>query len=212
MPHVRAYTSHGIRALFAGQPVRLVHHGIIYPGFDNITARHATLGPLLRRALYTAEHTPLAGVRPVALPGGAQGPPRSCRSPRRRISGRVSAATDHRARERVPAPPGAAWHPMPRQSLAWSRTAIGPHRSALIAAPSRAEGSWPGLVAWPRSAAPGLPRSRGPRVGFQLTTSPSTMARTRQPPSSTRRAELSSSRTTSSRRRASPPRWAPAPR
>ena len=59
VPHVRAYTSHGIRSLFRGQPVRLVHHGVIYPGFDNITARHATLGPLLRRALYTAEHTRL---------------------------------------------------------------------------------------------------------------------------------------------------------
>lgn len=59
VPHVRAYTGHGIRALFRGQPVRLVHHGIIYPGFDNVSARHATIGPLLRRALYTAEHTPL---------------------------------------------------------------------------------------------------------------------------------------------------------
>jgi SAM-dependent methyltransferase len=59
VPHARAYTSRGIRSLFSGQPVRLIHHGIIYPGFDNITARHATLGPMLRRALYTAEHTPL---------------------------------------------------------------------------------------------------------------------------------------------------------
>lgn len=58
-PHVRAYTRHGIRSLFRGQPVRLVHHGIIYPGFDNLTSRHATLGPLLRRGLYTAEHTRL---------------------------------------------------------------------------------------------------------------------------------------------------------
>lgn len=58
-PHVRAYTRHGIRALFAGQPVRIVHHGIVYPGFDNMTSRHATLGPLLRRALYAAERTPL---------------------------------------------------------------------------------------------------------------------------------------------------------
>jgi 2-polyprenyl-3-methyl-5-hydroxy-6-metoxy-1,4-benzoquinol methylase len=56
-PHVRAYTRRGIRSLFRGQPVRLVHHGIIYPGFDNLTSRHATLGPLLRRALYAAEHT-----------------------------------------------------------------------------------------------------------------------------------------------------------
>jgi SAM-dependent methyltransferase len=58
-PHVRAYTQRGIRALFAGQPVLLVHHRVIYPGFDNISARHALLGKLLRRALYIAEHTPL---------------------------------------------------------------------------------------------------------------------------------------------------------
>lgn len=59
VPHVRAYTSRGLERLFVGQPVRLVHHGVIYPGFDNITARHARLGGFLRRALYLAEHTPL---------------------------------------------------------------------------------------------------------------------------------------------------------
>ncbi len=58
-PHVRAYTMKGIERLFAGQPVRLVHHRVIYPGFDNISARHARLGAGLRRALYFAEHTPL---------------------------------------------------------------------------------------------------------------------------------------------------------
>ncbi|MEZ4595900.1 MAG: class I SAM-dependent methyltransferase [Chloroflexota bacterium] len=58
-PHVRAYTRHGIRALFAGLPVRVVHHGVIYPGFDNMTSRHETVGPLLRRMLYAAERTPL---------------------------------------------------------------------------------------------------------------------------------------------------------
>ncbi len=58
-PHVRAYTGPGIRKLFAGQPVRVVHHQIIYQGFDNIVARRPGLGRWLRRALYTAEHTPL---------------------------------------------------------------------------------------------------------------------------------------------------------
>jgi 2-polyprenyl-3-methyl-5-hydroxy-6-metoxy-1,4-benzoquinol methylase len=58
-PHVRAYTTRGIERLFVGQPVRLVHHGVIYPGFDNISARHRRLGAGLRRALYVAEHTPL---------------------------------------------------------------------------------------------------------------------------------------------------------
>ncbi len=58
-PHVRAYTMKGLERLFVGQPVRLVHHRVIYPGFDNISARHARLGGALRRALYVAEHTPL---------------------------------------------------------------------------------------------------------------------------------------------------------
>jgi SAM-dependent methyltransferase len=58
-PHVRAYTGRGLRALFSGQPVRLVHHRVIYPGFDNLSARHRRLGTLLRRLLYVAEATPL---------------------------------------------------------------------------------------------------------------------------------------------------------
>ena len=58
-PHVRAYTRRGIRSLFRGLPVRVVHHRVIYPGFDNVSARHAHLGGLLRRGLYTAENTPL---------------------------------------------------------------------------------------------------------------------------------------------------------
>jgi SAM-dependent methyltransferase len=59
VPHVRAYTGRGIRALFARQPVRLVHHRVIYPGFDNISARYPVLGRVLRRALYVAERTRL---------------------------------------------------------------------------------------------------------------------------------------------------------
>jgi SAM-dependent methyltransferase len=58
-PHVRAYTARGLRELFAGQPVRLVHHRGIYPGFDNVSARHRRIGGLLRRGLYLAERTPL---------------------------------------------------------------------------------------------------------------------------------------------------------
>ena len=58
-PHVRAYTRRGIERLFAGQPVRLVHHRVIYPGFDNLSARHLRIGGAVRRALYVAEHTPL---------------------------------------------------------------------------------------------------------------------------------------------------------
>jgi SAM-dependent methyltransferase len=58
-PHVRAYTMRGIERLFVGTPVRLVHHRVIYPGFDNITASHRIVGPALRRSLYAAEQTPL---------------------------------------------------------------------------------------------------------------------------------------------------------
>jgi SAM-dependent methyltransferase len=57
-PHVRAYTSGGLRALFAGQPVRPVHHGVVYPGFDNVVASRPVLGRWLRRALYAMESTP----------------------------------------------------------------------------------------------------------------------------------------------------------
>jgi SAM-dependent methyltransferase len=58
-PHVRAYTRRGLRRLFASQPVLLVQHRVIYPGFDNISARRPLLGKFLRRALYVAETTPL---------------------------------------------------------------------------------------------------------------------------------------------------------
>jgi SAM-dependent methyltransferase len=58
-PHVRAYTQRGIRSLFRGLPVKLIHHRVIYPGFDNVSARHRVLGGALRRGLYTAENTPL---------------------------------------------------------------------------------------------------------------------------------------------------------
>jgi SAM-dependent methyltransferase len=58
-PHVRAYTLRGIRRLFEGQPVRVVHHRVIYAGFDNMSARHRRLGSVLRRSLRAAEETPL---------------------------------------------------------------------------------------------------------------------------------------------------------
>ncbi len=58
-PHVRAYTRGGIRRLFRDLPVKLVHHRVIYPGFDNVSARHRLIGRVLRRGLYTAEKSPL---------------------------------------------------------------------------------------------------------------------------------------------------------
>jgi SAM-dependent methyltransferase len=58
-PHVRAYTGPGLRKLFDGLPVRIVHHSVIYPGFDNIVARQPIIGRILKRVLYALEHTPL---------------------------------------------------------------------------------------------------------------------------------------------------------
>ena len=59
-PHVRAYTGHGLRALFDGLPLRLLHHGRIFGGYDNIVRRSPRLGGAIRRALYAAERTPFA--------------------------------------------------------------------------------------------------------------------------------------------------------
>ncbi len=58
-PHVRAYTSRGLRRLFEGRPVRRVIHTQIYPGYDNIVARHPQLGRLIQTVTYGLEHTPL---------------------------------------------------------------------------------------------------------------------------------------------------------
>jgi SAM-dependent methyltransferase len=59
-PHVRAYTAGGLRGLFGGLPVRELHYGRIFGGYDNIVRRNPRLGYTIRRALYAAEETPLA--------------------------------------------------------------------------------------------------------------------------------------------------------
>ena len=59
-PHVRTYTGHGLRALLDGLPLRLLHHGRIFGGYDNIVRRSPRLGGAIRRALYAAERTPFA--------------------------------------------------------------------------------------------------------------------------------------------------------
>jgi len=58
-PHVRAYTAGGLRRLFGGQPVRVIHHGQIFPGYDNVVARAPALGRALRAITYFLERTPL---------------------------------------------------------------------------------------------------------------------------------------------------------
>jgi SAM-dependent methyltransferase len=58
-PHVRAYLPGEVRRLFRGLPGRVLVETALYPGFDNIVARRPALGAVLRRALYTLEHSPL---------------------------------------------------------------------------------------------------------------------------------------------------------
>ena len=58
-PHVRAYSTHDLRALIDGLPVRVVERKIIFGAYDNIVARFGGLGRLLRSVLQSLEHTPL---------------------------------------------------------------------------------------------------------------------------------------------------------
>jgi SAM-dependent methyltransferase len=58
-PHVGVYTGYGLRRLFEGQPVKVVHHSVIYGGYDNMIARLGPLGRVIRGALYVLENTPL---------------------------------------------------------------------------------------------------------------------------------------------------------
>ncbi len=58
-PHVRAYTGAQLRGLFDPAQARVVHHSVIYPGFDNIVVRRPGVGRVLKRGLYALEHTPL---------------------------------------------------------------------------------------------------------------------------------------------------------
>lgn len=61
-PHVRAYTGRGLRSLFAGLPVRVIHHTQIFPGYDNLVARFPRLGRMVRTITYALERTPLRAV------------------------------------------------------------------------------------------------------------------------------------------------------
>jgi SAM-dependent methyltransferase len=58
-PHVRAYTRRGLHRLFTDLPIRIVHHTVIFPGYDNIAARRPRLGRVLRAVTYALERTPL---------------------------------------------------------------------------------------------------------------------------------------------------------
>lgn len=59
VPHARAYTKDGMRRTYRGLGARTLVETYVYPGFDNIIAKHRRLGRVLRSALYRAERTPL---------------------------------------------------------------------------------------------------------------------------------------------------------
>lgn len=61
-PHVRTYTAARLRALFDDLPVRILHHGRIFGGYDNIARRWPRTGSLIRRSLYAAEHSPMSAL------------------------------------------------------------------------------------------------------------------------------------------------------
>jgi SAM-dependent methyltransferase len=58
-PHVRAYTARGLRRLFDGLPVRVIHHTVVFPGYDKVVARAPALGRILRTVTYALERSPL---------------------------------------------------------------------------------------------------------------------------------------------------------
>jgi len=58
-PHVKAYTARGIKQLFDGEPIKVVHHSRIYGGYDNIIARLGKPAEVIRNMLYRLEETPL---------------------------------------------------------------------------------------------------------------------------------------------------------
>ncbi|MCB9098161.1 MAG: class I SAM-dependent methyltransferase [Anaerolineales bacterium] len=56
-PHVRAYTSSGLKKLINDLPVNVITHTQIYPGYDNLTARRPRWGQSIRAVTYALEQT-----------------------------------------------------------------------------------------------------------------------------------------------------------
>jgi SAM-dependent methyltransferase len=57
-PHVRVYSKRQLLQLFAGHPVRVIHHGRVFAGYDNVVARWPRVGGLARQISYSLERTP----------------------------------------------------------------------------------------------------------------------------------------------------------
>ena len=59
VPHARAYTRRGIRRTYRNLGAKVDVETYVYPGFDQVIARHRRLGSILRAVLHRAERTPL---------------------------------------------------------------------------------------------------------------------------------------------------------
>lgn len=56
-PHVRTYSKRNLYSLFSKLPVKPVHYGRIFGGYDNIERRWPNFGRFLKNSLYAAEKT-----------------------------------------------------------------------------------------------------------------------------------------------------------
>jgi SAM-dependent methyltransferase len=57
-PHVRIYSGRDLEKLFAGLPLKVVERTIVFGAYDNIIARFAAFGKILREVLQALEKTP----------------------------------------------------------------------------------------------------------------------------------------------------------
>jgi len=58
-PHVRIYSTKDLQVLFAGLPIRVIEHTIIFGAYDNIIAKFGLLGKIIRGILQSLEKTPM---------------------------------------------------------------------------------------------------------------------------------------------------------
>ncbi len=58
-PHVRAYRSSGLRALFEGLDGHIVQHTQVFPGYDKLALKYPRIARLVRRITYFLESTAL---------------------------------------------------------------------------------------------------------------------------------------------------------
>ncbi len=59
-PHVRTYSKYDLFRLFHKLPVKVVHYGRIFGGYDNIEHRWPKIGRFVKNSLYAAEKTPFS--------------------------------------------------------------------------------------------------------------------------------------------------------